>query len=335
MAGSHNAPGRQTSAPPTAGQQTGAHMVREAKGGALVVAEAGPQALVQDHGRFGVRHLGVTQGGALDWVSLGWANWLLGNAPTAAGLEIAVGGLTLEAESRLTLALAGADLGARHDDTPIAPYTAFVIEPGQRLVFERPVHGLRAYLALPGGIAAAPVMGSLASVMREQLGGLDGQGRALAKGDRLIARHAECQPRRLDTPPDPTAADLPLALVTGAQIAHFDGASLFEAFNRTWQVDSRADRMGVRLTGPVLRCRLGGMISEGIPLGAVQVPPDGQPIVLLNDRQTVGGYPRLGALSPLACARLAQCQPGDSVRFAAVTPQRARRDYLAQLARWQ
>ncbi len=335
MAGSDNTAGLQASAQQTAEQQTGAHMAQETAGGALVVIQAGPQALVQDQGRFGVRHLGVTQGGALDWVSLGWANWLLGNAPTAAGLEVAVGGLTLEAQSRLTLALAGADLSARLDDTPIAPYTHFVIEAGQQLVFERPRHGLRAYLALPGGVAATPVMGSLASVMREQLGGLDGQGRALAKGDRLVARHAECRTRRLDTPPDPVAAGAPLALVTGAQIAHFDGSSLFDAFNRAWQVDSRADRMGVRLTGPVLRCRLGGMISEGIPLGAVQVPPDGQPIVLLNDRQTVGGYPRLGALSPLACARLAQCQPGDSVRFAAVTPQRARRDYLAQLARWQ
>ncbi|MFT8099543.1 allophanate hydrolase subunit 2 family protein, partial [Salmonella enterica subsp. enterica serovar Infantis] len=86
--------------------------------------------------------------------------------------------------------------------------------------------------------------------------------------------------------------------------------SLFDAFNSDWTVDQRADRMGVRLQGPTLRCARSAMISEGVPLGAIQVPADGQPIILLNDRQTIGGYPRLGALTPLAVAQLAQCMPG-------------------------
>lgn len=101
-----------------------------------------------------------------------------------------------------------------------------------------------------------------------------------------------------------------LDVVMGAQMGAFSGQSTFDAFNSAWTLDTRADRMGIRLLGPALVYQGAPMISEGIPLGAIQVPPDGQPIVLLNDRQTIGGYPRLGALTPLALARLAQCLPG-------------------------
>ena len=120
----------------------------------------------------------------------------------------------------------------------------------------------------------------------------------------------------------------------GAQIGDFSGISLFEAFNSDWALDSRADRMGIRLLGPQLVYQGAPMISEGIPLGAVQVPPDGQPIVLLNDRQTIGGYPRLGALTPLALAQLAQCMPGAVVRFRAVVQDEAWREQQAFGVRW-
>ncbi|MAM58685.1 MAG: allophanate hydrolase [Salinicola sp.] len=302
---------------------------------ALVVEGTGPLALVEDAGRFGARHLGVTQGGALDWIALGWANWLLGNAPDAAGIEIAMGGLTLKATGRMAVAIAGADLGATRDGETLPANGSFVLEPGQVLAFDQPRAGLRAYLALPGGIDAEPFMGSLSTVAREQLGGLDGRGSALRIGDRLIAASVAAETREMPCAMAMPQDEVTLELVTGAQIAHFEGASLFAAFNQAWQVDSRADRMGVRLTGPELRCQLGGMISEGIPLGAVQVPPDGQPIILLNDRQTIGGYPRLGALSPLACARLGQCAPGTSIRLSPVTPHQARKAYLQQLALWR
>lgn len=304
----------------------------------LIVERAGPLALIQDGGRFGVRHLGVTQGGAADWVSLGWANWLLGNAPQAPAVEITVGGLTLYAEAPATLALTGADLGATLDDEPLVPGCRFTIAAGQRLAFESPRAGLRAYLAFPGGLDATPVLGSVASTVRESLGGLDGQGRVLTEGDCLTwvggtSGSERTLPSRVGTLPG-DGERVTLALVGGAQIAGFSGTSVFEAFNTPWQVDQRADRMGVRLTGPELRYLGEGMVSEGIPLGAVQVPADGQPIVLLNDRQTIGGYPRLGALTPLACARLAQCQPGTEVWLTPVAVGQAREAHLRQLACW-
>ncbi|PHX40295.1 allophanate hydrolase [Pseudomonas sp. NZIPFR-PS5] len=296
---------------------------------ALTVKSSTPLCLLQDAGRFGVRHLGVTQGGALDWVSMSWANKLLNNALDAAVVEVTLGGLTLVAEADCCLALAGADLGAMLDDRPMAPWRSFFVRKGQQLRFTRPINGARAYLAAPGGFAALDVLGSCATVTREGLGGLEGSGKALAEGDQLTYAGASFELHAL---PDHLIPDFseqrPLDVVLGAQIGQFSGLSLFDAFNSDWTLDSRADRMGMRLLGPELVYQGKPMISEGIPLGAIQVPPDGQPIVLLNDRQTIGGYPRLGALTPLSLARLAQKLPGSVVRMRAVVQDVAHREQV-------
>lgn len=284
------------------------------------VSRAGPLALLQDAGRFGVRHLGVTQGGPADLHAWAWANRLTGNPWGAAALEITFGGLELVAEQNLTIALAGANLAVRHNQQSALMWRTLAIRVGDTLTFGSPVNGLRAYLAVAGGFCGDAVMGSAACVVREQLGGFDGQGTSLREGDLLTVNRAETAPT------DQVAPELELRdyrqtaaldLLPGAQIAAFSGRSLFDAFNAEWQVDQRADRMGVRLTGPKLQCVIGSLVSEGISLGAVQVPPDGQPIALLNDRQTIGGYPRLGNLTPLAASRLAQCMPGQTVRLRA------------------
>jgi biotin-dependent carboxylase-like uncharacterized protein len=291
---------------------------------------------LQDAGRFGVRHLGVTQGGGLDWRSMSWANWLLGNGLDASVIEITLGGFSVVAEDDCLLALAGADLGAQIDGQPLAPWRSFKLGKGQRLQFTQPLLGARAYLAAPGGFDAPKVLGSTATVVREELGGLDGMGRALAKGSSLkYSTEAPLLVRELPREHVPDFnLDTPLDLVLGAQIGEFSGQSLFDAFNSVWTLDSRADRMGIRLLGAALQYQGKPMISEGIPLGAVQVPPDGQPIVLLNDRQTIGGYPRLGALTPLALARLAQCLPGATVRLKPVVQDVAHREQVEYLRRF-
>jgi biotin-dependent carboxylase-like uncharacterized protein len=299
---------------------------------ALTVKSSTPLCLLQDFGRFGVRHLGVTQGGALDWVSMSWANKLLNNALDAAVIEVTLGGLTLLAESDCCLALAGADLGAVLDDRPIAPWRSFFVRKGQQLRFTRPMTGARAYLAAPGGFAAVDVLGSCATVAREGLGGLEGSGKALVEGDRLTYSGASFELHALPDHLIPDVSDQrPLDVVLGAQIGQFSGLSLFDAFNSDWTLDSRADRMGMRLLGPELVYQGKPMISEGIPLGAIQVPPDGQPIILLNDRQTIGGYPRLGALTPMSLARLAQKLPGSVVRMRAVVQDVAHREQVGCL----
>lgn len=297
----------------------------------LRVHRAGPLALLQDAGRFGVRRLGVTQGGPADLHGWAWANHLAGNGWGAPALEVTFGGLDLVAERDLTLAVAGADLAASVEGVPLSPGEAFILREGQRLAFDSPQNGLRAYLAVAGGFRASEVLGSVACVVREGLGGHDGRGSKLATGDVLEVAASLAMSPGGRSPPAYRAIDYGaparLALLPGAQIGEFAGTSLFEAFNTWWEVDERADRMGVRLTGPALQCRLTTMVSEGIALGAVQVPPDGQPIVLLNDRQTIGGYPRLGALTPLAASRIAQCLPGQRVQLQAVSRERALADY--------
>ncbi|WP_165669681.1 biotin-dependent carboxyltransferase family protein [Metapseudomonas otitidis] len=302
----------------------------------LLIERCGALATLQDSGRFGVRHLGVTQGGSADWYSHYWANWLLGNELAAPVIEIVLGNFALLAQQDGCLALAGADLGASLDGEPLMPWRSFCIAKGQRLRFAQPRQGVRAYLAASGGFAVETVLGSCATVAREGLGGLRGDGRPLSPGDTLHWRAAPACRRSMPSVRIPSLDGTPrLDVVLGAQIGDFSGQSLFDAFNHEWQVDARADRMGVRLTGPALVGAHQAMVSEGVPLGAIQVPSDGQPIILLNDRQTIGGYPRLGALTPLAVARLAQCLPGSQVRLRPIALYEAQGQQRQLLAEWQ
>ena len=301
----------------------------------LMIEVSTPLCLLQDAGRFGVRHLGVTQGGAADWCSMGWANWLLGNELDVPVIEITLGGFAVVAEEDCMLALAGADLGALIDGQALAPWRSFKLSKGQTLQFTQPLLGARAYLAAPGGFDAPKVLGSSATVVREELGGLDGMGLPLSKGSTLSYQGEAAQMREVTHQQQPDLrSNEPLDLVLGAQIGQFSGQSLFDVFNSAWTLDSRADRMGIRLLGKALQYQGLPMISEGIALGAVQVPPDGQPIVLLNDRQTIGGYPRLGALTPLALARLAQRLPGAQVLLRPVVQEVAHREHVEYLQRF-
>lgn len=303
----------------------------------LLIERSGALANLQDSGRVGVRHLGVTQGGGADWIAQNWANWLLGNPLNCAVIEITLGNLELLAEADTCLALCGADLGAQLDGQPLAPWCSFTLRRGQRLRFQTPVDGVRAYIAAPGGFVAPQVLGSCSSVKRDQLGGLHGDGQSLQANDRLQWHNPKDipTPRQLSTQQTPQRpASIILPVVLGAQIADFSGQSLFDAFNSSWKVDQRADRMGIRLLGPALRCERQQMVSEGVPLGAIQVPSDGQPIVLLNDRQTIGGYPRLGALTPSAVAQLAQCLPGTELQLKPMALETAQRLHKQLLTQW-
>jgi len=299
------------------------------------VSRTGPLALLQDAGRFGVRHLGVTQGGPADLHAWAWANHLAGNPWGSAALEVTFGGLKLVAERDLTIALTGADLGIRRNDTAAPRWRTLAISKGDILTFGTPVNGLRSYLAVAGGFCGDSVMGSASCVVREQLGGFDGQGTSLRENDALTVNPVKNRPEDRAAP-EAEQRDYrqttTLDLLPGAQVAAFAGKSLYDAFNAQWQVDQRADRMGVRLTGPKLRCSVASLVSEGISLGAVQVPPDGQPIALLNDRQTIGGYPRLGNLTPLAASRLAQCMPGQTLQLRAAGIDQAVRQHRKFMA---
>jgi len=281
------------------------------------VVSAGLLTTVQDLGRFGYQHLGVTTGGPLDEYSFTWANHLLGNSANAAMLEITYGGLELLAEVDTNIALTGADLGATLNGEAIKPWRTYRVTGADQLKFHSPKTGLRAYLAVSGGFQLPSLLGSCSTVMREGIGGLDSDGAKLKVGDNLSCSSAQRQPIRevpLSDVPD-YRTDLELGLIEGYQIADFSSEQVRRLFSTEYQITPDIDRMGYRLKGLAIKPARSGIISEGIAAGAVQIPADGQPIVLMSDRQTIGGYPKPGCISRLGMGQLAQRGPGAVVRF--------------------
>lgn len=283
----------------------------------LRVINPGVLTLVQDLGRFGYQHLGLSPGGAADEQAFLWANRLLGNSPNSPALEICLGGLVLEAERATRVAFTGADAQATLSGQRLAPWQTINLKAGDELKFGYPKTGVRSYLAVEGGFHIAPTFGSVATVMREGLGGLKGVGSPLKKGDRLPCAVAPVGPvLRVPPPYIPDYSDSPtLRVIEGHQAKLFNQADLELFYSSDYQISNQSDRMGARLSGPALTAGEQGIISEGTSFGAIQVPPDGQPIVLLKDRQTIGGYPKLGTVFVLDAFALAQRQPHTKVRF--------------------
>lgn len=281
------------------------------------VLDPGMLTQIQDQGRIGFQHIGVTTGGPMDEHAFSWANRLLNNPINALQLEITFGGLTLLAHTNTLIALTGADLGAQLNDQPIKPWQTYEISKGDKLSFRMPVAGLRAYLAVSGGLDVPAKLGSSATVSREQLGGLDGNGAKLAKGDRIplmpLAPVAKAMVPDSDIPD--YQKPLRVGVIPGYQYEHFSRMERDRFLNTEYEVSQHIDRMGYRLTGEAIQCDLDGIISEGIAFGAIQIPADGQPIVLMKDRQTIGGYPKIGSLSALDAGQLAQRAPGAAVTF--------------------
>ncbi|WP_103102873.1 biotin-dependent carboxyltransferase family protein [Pseudomonas sp. LFM046] len=286
----------------------------------LRVVKAGPLSLLQDAGRLGWQHLGVSPAGPMDPLAAAWANRLLDNSRTCAVLEIALGGVELEAEEALWVALAGADMPLTVDNEPRLNWSRFRLEAGQRLRIGFARSGQRIYLALVDGIRAEPVLGSVACQMREGLGGLDGEGSRLVEGDVLMGGAGEFSSgASVPWPwqPDYKAAQL-LRVLIGGDAASFAEEQARAFFEQPWQLSPQSDRMGARLQGdPILAPHR--QWSQGVVSGAIQVPPDGQPIVLMADRQTMGGYPILGWVHPLDLGRLAQCPANQVLRFIAMS----------------
>lgn len=298
----------------------------------LRVDRPGPLTTVQDLGRFGHQADGVPPSGAADGFSLRLANRLVANDLGAAGLEVTVLGPELTALTDTAAAVCGADLGPAVDGRPVETGTAFRLGAGQTLRFRGPRRGCRAYVAVAGGITVPMVLGSRST---DLLGGFGGfRGRALRAGDVLpigepAAPPADLEGRRL--PPglwDPPEGDVEVRFIPGPQDDWFD---LDQFTGTTYGVSSRSDRMGLRLEGAPLGVPDRSLPSEGTPLGTVQVPPDGAPIVLLAGRQTLGGYPKPGVVATPDAYRLAQLLPGAGrVRFRAVGLAAAHR-YLAEM----
>lgn len=301
----------------------------------LNIIRAGIYTSVQDSGRHGFRQSGLSHCGALDKPAFQTAILLVGNDANAPALEITLGQLVVEFENETWFALTGAGCEAQLDDQPVWTGWRLPVKAGQRLTLHRPLHGMRSYLAVAGGIAVPEVMGSCSTDLKSGIGGLEG--RLLKDGDRL----ATGKPSRQFSGPQGVKQLLwgnRIRALPGPEYREFDRASQ-EAFWRSpWQLSPQSNRMGYRLQGQSLtRTTDRELLSHGLLPGVVQVPYNGQPIVLMNDAQTTGGYPRIACIIEADMYHLAQIPLGQPIHFVqcsleeALNARRERQRYLEQL----
>jgi len=304
----------------------------------LRVAAAGPSSTVQDRGRVGYQRYGVSVAGAADPLLHAAANALVGNPAEAGVVEFTLLGDSLTVEGGPVRVAVAGDAPVFLDDEPVPAWTSLRLRDGQTLRIGALRTGTRGCWAVEGGFALAPVLGSVSTHARTGLGGLSGG--ALKTGDRLPLR-LEAAPDRGEWVLDPSllpARGADIRVVLGPQDDAFTPAGIATFLEEPFTVSHEADRMGYRLTGPVIEHARGfNITSDGIPLGAVQVPGTGNPIVLLADRQTTGGYPKIACLIGPDAAALTQKRPGDRIRFRAVGAADAQalharhREFLASL----
>jgi biotin-dependent carboxylase-like uncharacterized protein len=301
----------------------------------LRVRKPGLLTTVQDLGRVGFGRWGVSPCGAMDPLALSLANLLVGNSVGAAALEVTAMGPELVFEEEATFAIAGAELSPSLEGERLAPGLAHRAGAGQTLRFGARVHGARAYVAVAGGLSrsARTFLGSTATDMEAGLGGLGG--RPLRAGDVFsLEPQPPFQPRAArDTAARGYSSPDVVRFIpeSGPRLAA-DAVELFSAAR--FRISPRSNRVGYRLEGPVLPVAPGGLqLSEPVAPGTLQLPPDGQPIVLMADRQTTGGYPRLGYVIRADVPKLAQRWLGDPVSFRAVTLDEARQA-LHELQTW-
>lgn len=283
----------------------------------LYVVNPGPLLTIQDRGRVGARRFGVPSSGALDLVAHSVANRLVGNPLDAATLEITAGSCTLRMDTLGIVAATGGDLGATLDDQPLPLWRACLIRPGAVIQFSERCTGARAYLAVAGGIDVAPQLGSRSTLVGGPLAGM--LGRALRAGDVLPVGSADLSVAGTGwlNHHRPIYAVPSVRYLPGPH--HFSAVEHRRLDTTSWQISPTSNRMGFRLAGPPLASAAATLTSLGVVPGVIQVPPDGQPIVLLADAQTTGGYPIIGTVISADLPLIAQTLPGDQVRFRPTT----------------
>ncbi|MEM1431188.1 MAG: biotin-dependent carboxyltransferase family protein [Pseudomonadota bacterium] len=288
--------------------------------GALEVLSCGPGLTVQDAGRTGYLRFGVPTAGAMDRAALALANALVGNAPEAAALELPFLGATFRMRSGATvIGAAGAGAVLAINEIPVPAASAALVRAGDRVAVSPACGGVYTYLAIAGGIAVAPEMGSRSSHMRTGFGPAQ-----LAAGDHVPLADEAGSEAALRYIGAAAPGDGPIRVVPGPQDSHF-GEGVWAAFlGAAFRVSARSDRMGLRLDGPRLPSARGhDIVSEGVVPGSIQVPGDGQPIVLGRDCQTTGGYPKIATVISADLGRLAQFPPGAEIRFRTVSADEA------------
>ncbi len=286
----------------------------------LRVAKAGPGVTLQDGGRWGYLRFGVTPAGPMDPLAFATAHWLAGNAAGGTTIEVSLAGIDLVADDGpIGLGYAGGRFALALDDELLPPHGFVTVAAGSRLSVRAGAAGAWCYLAPAGALAIEPFLGSTATHTRSGFGGVDG--RALAAGDRLPVRTRDGGPviATAEVPWLERPAEL-IRVMLGPQDDYFSPEAIAAFFAGPWVVGARSDRMACFLQGPRLSHDKGfNIVSDGVAMGAIQVPGEGQPIVLMADRQSTGGYPKIATVIGADLGRLAQARAGVAIGFAPVS----------------
>ena len=278
----------------------------------LHVLQAGPLTTIQDWGRFTHQHQGCSVGGPMDEHAFLWAQKLLGNTNTAAVLEIALGNAAFEFSTATQIALCGASGAMQLNGQYIEAWRSYPVKAGDVLQLDFFNTGMYAYLAVRGGFQVTPQLGSAATTLREGIGGQALQNSAEIAYAASAAQQDIIVPHRFRPAYND---DISIAVQLSYQAADFLAAERERFFNGVYDMHGASNRMGLRLHGPAVQIPEMHYPSEGIAYGAIQIPPNGQPIVMAKERQNIGGYPKIGCVTVMDMSRLAQARPGTRVHF--------------------
>jgi len=322
----------------------------------FLVKRPGMLSLIQDSGRFGAFNIGLTNGGPIDLLAFQWANRLCSNSLKATAIEVSVGGLSLTAQIDTTIAVTGANMPLTINGQIKDLWRSYSVKAGDNIALGFATAGVRCYFAVADGFIIKPRFGSASTVCRENVGGINGG--ELVAGDMLACSARATQIARITKTADITnttnttetrkqnlvlaeqerpiySNEIILHTVPSYQQQHFSSQQQRLFYSSEYTVSKNFDRMGYRLEGHAIVCDIEGILSEGICHGAVQIPSDGQPIVLLNDRQTIGGYPKIGAVCSVDTAKLGQLSQGGKVRFEPISMEKAHNIFHLNLSRFK
>ncbi len=286
----------------------------------LRVLEQGILSMVEDFGRFGLCDKGITNSGVMDEYAYMALNHILQNRVGENCIEVTLGGLKLEAQDNCVVAVTGADVDFNINSEKMSNWKTHNVKKGDILELGYATSGVRAYLGVKGGFDIKKELGSNSVTLKENIG------KSLKNGDMLKLNLNKPQEYNISLKKEfiPIYGDnLTLRVLLGYQEDFFGKNEIEKFFSQTYTISSQNNRMGYKMDAEPVKCQLNGIISEGISFGAIQIPKDGQPIVLLKDRQTIGGYPKIGSVLPIDCFRLSQMRAGDKIRFQPISIEEA------------
>ncbi|WP_066172504.1 biotin-dependent carboxyltransferase family protein [Bacillus marinisedimentorum] len=298
------------------------------------VRKPGVLTTVQDLGRYGYQQYGISPSGAVDQYAMKIANLLVGNSPGQAVIEATMSGPELEALQDTWISICGGNLSPSINGNEAPMWKAVPLKKGDVLSFGKPKNGMRAYISTAGGFAAEEVLGSKSTYVKGGIGGING--RPLKKGDTVHAKQTGAAPafkRSLHSAEIPFyGRNLTIRIIQGPHTRSFSEKSVETFLSSRYEVTPESDRMGCRLSGPCIAPEDGAdILSDAVPFGGIQVPASGQPIIMLSDRQTTGGYTRIGTVISVDIPLIAQAVPGSALTFQSVSVAEAQNLYLKEV----